>query len=104
MSNETTTDGRPPDEVRDEQDREGNVLHTSYVILTEQERAKGYVRPVRRTYRHTECGGLTTMATAIAETYARDPTFYGSTWCSWCQCHCPVGEFVWDGSDESVGS
>jgi hypothetical protein len=38
------------------------------------------------------------MSRAIAETYARDPAFYGSTFCVHCRTHFPVGEqgeFVW---------
>lgn len=73
-----------------------------YLVLSEDERARGYVRPVRRTYVHTACGTSTTMGQAIAETYAANPGFYGSTYCVSCGRHRPVGadgEFVWkDGS------
>ena len=58
-----------------------------YLVLSDEERAKGFVRPVRTTYRHVKCGGVTFMATAIAETYARDPHFYGGTFCSICGTH-----------------
>ncbi|OHD18522.1 MAG: hypothetical protein A2Y38_13990 [Spirochaetes bacterium GWB1_59_5] len=81
--------------------------HGSYFILTAEERAKGFVRPVRRTYKHLKCGTTTTMATSIAETYARSPKFYGATFCMACRTHLPVGEageFVWDGTDEKVGT
>lgn len=44
-----------------------------YLVLSEDERGKGFVRPVRRSYWHTTCGRITTMGLAIAETYARDP-------------------------------
>lgn len=61
-----------------------------------------FVRPVRRKYIHEPrfggCGGVTTMAQEIAETYARDPYFYGATYCTTCHMHRPVGvdgEFVW---------
>lgn len=70
-----------------------------YLVLSEKERAKGYVRPLRRTYQHLTCGAVTTMGHAIAETYARQPTFYGATYCTHCRMHRPVGEdgeFVWD--------
>lgn len=71
-----------------------------YLVLSEEERAKGFVRPVRRTYIHAYvCNTFTTMGKAIAETYARDPGFYGSTYCSSCSKHRPVSEFRWaDGS------
>lgn len=70
----------------------------AYLVLSDEERAKGFVRPVRRSYWHTTCGAITTMAQEIAETYARDPKFYGATYCSTCQMHRPVGpngEFFW---------
>lgn len=78
-----------------------------YVVLAEEERAKGFVRPVRRSYRHLKCGGVTTMGQTLAETYARDPKFYSGTFCCHCGAHFPVGEngqFIWDGSDEKVGT
>lgn len=52
------------------------------------------------------CGTETTMAQALAETYAAQPGFYGATYCAGCKGHYPVGpdgEFVWlDGT--KVGS
>lgn len=69
-----------------------------YLVLSEDERAKGFVRPVRRSYIHTTCGCETRMGVALAETYARNPRFYGATYCCACQMHRPVGEngeFVW---------
>jgi hypothetical protein len=127
-----------------------------YLVLSEEERGKGFVRPVRMAYRHvgpmgpkyhlrdltdrekarygdsgyvsyeeypeTEnalgrfwtqkqldsidngCGVGTTMSLALAETYARQPSFYGATYCVGCQMHLPVSEFVWAGTDERVGS
>lgn len=78
-----------------------------YVVLAEEERAKGFVRPVRLSYRHLKCGVVTTMAQTIAETYARNPYFYSGTFCCGCRSHFPVGpkgEFVWDGTNEKVGT
>lgn len=74
--------------------------HDVYLILSDAERAKGFVRPVRRSYRHQdpECGVVTTMGVALAETYAASPGFYGSTYCVGCRMHRPVGaagEFTW---------
>ncbi len=66
-----------------------------YLVLSEEERQKGYVRPLRRSYQHTACGSVTTMGLALAETYARQPDFYGATYCVSCSMHRPVGEFVW---------
>lgn len=126
-------------------------MHAGYWVLSEEERGKGFVRPVRRSYQHVGivgprhplrdltdeerklwgdsgyvkfepypesegpalgrfwtqeqldkigrgCGTITTMGTALAETYARDPHFYGNTFCCGCGTHLPVGqdgEFVW---------
>lgn len=78
-----------------------------YVVLAEEERAKGFVRPVRRSYKHLKCGAVTTMGQALAETYARNPYFYSGTFCAACGSHFPVGEngeFVWSGTDEKVGT
>ncbi len=74
-----------------------------YLVLSEEERAKGFVRPVRRTYVHDKCGVATTMGSALAETYARDPKFYGATYCVGCSAHFPVAEFKWDDGN-TVGS
>ena len=134
---------------------EPSGMQEAYLVLTEEERAKGFVRPVRRKYVHVgckpkhplrdltpeekerytkfygedakfeeypesespvtgrfwkkadlerACGAVTTMAQAIAETYARQPSYYGSTFCCHCGKHFPVEEFVWDGTNERVGS
>jgi hypothetical protein len=76
----------------------------AYLVLSEEERAKGFVRPVRRSYIHGKCRVVTTMGMALCETYARDPKFYGSTFCSWCGSHFPVSEFTWQEDGEVVGS
>ena len=75
-----------------------------YVVLSDAERKKGFVRPVRREYTHLPCGTNTIMGQAIAETYARNPKFYGGTFCVSCQKHFPLSEFVWKGTTETVGS
>lgn len=159
MAEVTTTDGRSVDEVRAEQTGETG-MHKSYIVLTDEERAKGFVRPVRNAYRHVGipapvnelrdltddersryaahgyakfeiyppsesprtgrywtqveldsigkgCGTVTRMGLALAETYARDPSFYGATFCCGCDKHLRVGasgEFVWNGSTERVGT
>lgn len=53
------------------------------------------------------CGVVTSMPRQIAETYAANPGYYGSTFCCGCGTYLPVGskgEFVWDGTDERVGT
>jgi hypothetical protein len=86
-------------------------MQAKYLVLSEDERARGFVEPVRTSYQHLTCGTITYMATAIAETYARDPSFYGGTYCAGCQTHLPVGdhgEFVWVendvATDQKVGT
>lgn len=105
----TLTDGRqiyPEHRNRiTEGPREGQ--QQDYVVLAEDERAKGFVRPVRHSYKHLKCGVVTTMGQTLAETYARDPSFYSGTFCCGCRDHFPVGadgEFVWDGTSEKVGT
>lgn len=75
-----------------------------YLVLSDEERARGFVRPVRQSYIHPICGVVTTMGLALAETYAAQPTFYGATYCVGCRRHLPVGEFLWDKTNEKVGS
>jgi hypothetical protein len=55
-------------------------------------------------HRKDGCGVETKMGDSISETYARDPTFYGATFCVGCNKHLPVGEFVWSQDGEVVGS
>ncbi len=156
-----TTDSKNPllHEVK------ANGQNEAYLVLNEEERAKGFVRPVRTDYVHmginwnkipheirmldesekkdelkkyvavlyhvkgedgkfaggryiTEnelkdikkdgytggCGVRTKMNQTISETYARNPKFYGATFCVGCGKHLSVSEFVWDGTDEIVGS
>lgn len=82
-------------------------MQRDYLVLSAEERAKGFVRPVRHAYKHLTCGTVTTMSSEIAETYARDPSFYDGTYCAGCKVHLPIGpmgDFVWFGTDERVGT
>src|ERR1700722_19470558 len=106
-----------------------NGQQRDYVILSAEERAKGFVRPVRESYIHVGkppegedysqfsypirggvkpfpggCLTRTSMSRAIAETYARDPGFYGGMLCVSCGAHRPRKEFIWEGTTERVGS
>src|SRR5262245_18589132 len=106
-----TTSGEPVEKVRAEQ-TEATGQHKSYVVLCPDERAKGFVRPYRDSYKHVGrlekiintgdygndkdfehrvggCGTITTMGRALSETYARDPSFYGATFCCGCNKHLP---------------
>lgn len=106
MPKTTLTDGSPVTPDHREIDP-ATGMQKAYVVLSAEERAKGFVRPVRQSYRHQTCGVVTTMGLALAETYARNPAFYSGTFCAGCGSHFPVGvdgQFVWDGTDEKVGS
>lgn len=149
MRMSTTTNGKPPREGWEDKGAAGpikeNGQHEAYYVLAEEERAKGFVRPVRQSYKHvglrpkyalrdltqdekealgkfnyvsyeeypesmspnvgrywtseqltSGCGSVTKMGLAIAETYARDPKYYGSTFCVGCRKHLPVEEFAWE--------
>jgi hypothetical protein len=156
-----TTNGRPVEEVRAGQTNETGQ-HAGYIVLCEEERQKGFVRPYRDRYQHvgpsgpkyplrdltTEehkrydrfayvkfeaypadapeanggsstgrywtqaqldavdkgCRAVTSMSRDLSETYARDPGFYGATFCVGCNRHLPVNEFVWSRDGERVGS
>jgi hypothetical protein len=80
----------------------------NHYVLCAEDRAKGRVEPYRDSYIHEKCGGLTRMPAACAETYAVQPSYYGSTFCCHCGGYFPVGEngeFVWDTvSNQKVGT
>jgi hypothetical protein len=85
----------------------------TYLVLSEDERAKGFVRPLRHAYRHLKCGSVTKMGQVLSETYARDPHFYGGTFCCACGTHFSLREvkdgvrawaFLWEPDGEPVGS
>lgn len=100
--------------------------HKKYLVLSDEELAKGFVRPVRRSYKHVGlevevrkymedgttsnkahvggCGTVTSMGLKLCETYARNPKFYGSTYCTHCMKHLPVEEFTWTEDGQVVGS
>jgi len=163
-----TTNPQDPRLIEGQQNETGQ--HSIYLVLSEEERSKGFVRPYRDSYIHkgkrlindedfnnlerllTEeeikefngkyvaivrilskedgsflggkyinqeelnalnskskerrggCGTVTKMGQALSETYARNPKFYGSTFCCGCNKHIEVNEFFWDGTEEEVGS
>lgn len=96
----TTEDRNDPDldVIRDDGQQE------KYLVLSEDERNKGFVRPYRDEYKHAKCNGITRMGRALSETYASDPKFYGGTFCAVCRQHYPVSEFIWTADGEVVGS
>jgi hypothetical protein len=159
-STQELVSGKPVPKDGSHKELKGNGQQVDYIVLSEEERRKGFVRPVRKSYRHVGlaaprfplrdltpeeherykecgygkyeeypadsegccgmfwtkknldkigkgCGVVTTMSAALAETYARDPHFYSGTFCFGCGSHFPVGEngeFVWEGTNERVGT
>jgi hypothetical protein len=131
---------------------EATGMQKAYLVLSPEERAKGFVRPVRAAYKHTGerpkyptrdltpeelaryadvkyvqyegyppeaeilgrfwtaeqlrsgCGAGTKMGRDLSESYAREPKFYGATFCAGCRTHLPVAEFRWEPDGEVVGS
>ena len=72
-----------------------------YLVLSDEEISKGFVRPLCQTYVHMKCGSSTHMGLKLSETYARDPSFYSGTFCVACGAHFPllvdgVRQFRWD--------
>lgn len=106
MTKTTLTDGSLV--TPDHRELKENGQQKGYVVLSEEERAKGFVRPVRQEYMHLTCGVVTWMGLALAETYARDPYFYSGTFCAGCGKHFtfgePDGDFVWKNTNEKVGT
>jgi hypothetical protein len=81
----------------------------SYLVLSEEERKKGFVRPVRHKYIHLKCGGVTSMGQALSETFAHSPRFYTGTYCAICMAHFDLftddgWQFLWDHDGDPVGS
>jgi hypothetical protein len=104
MGMSTTDDPQDPRLTRGADPEGARVPQANtYLVLSAEERAKGFVRPVRDAYEHTACRTVTTMSRDIAETYARNPGFYGATYCVNCQRHVPVAECVWLERDNTPG-
>jgi len=102
-----TTDPKDP-RLGHGTDAEPIPQHGTYLVLSDEEIAKGFVRPYEYRYVHARdlggCGVVTKMGDALSETYARDPNFYGATYCVGCHMHKRVGEageFYWC---DSVGN
>ena len=112
----TTTDGRPARPGFEHASAPSPAdpvtgQSASYWIMSPEERAKGFVRPVGFAYWHDRCGTVTSMTRDIAETFARDPKFYGTTFCVQCGGQFAIGrngQFFWmDGGEvtnEKVGT
>jgi hypothetical protein len=97
MSKVQLTDGSPVPEDRSHTEIDPKTgQQKGYIVLSPEERAKGFVKPVRKSYIHEKCGSLTTMGRSLAETYARDPNFYSGTFCCACAAHFNLDQFHWE--------
>lgn len=89
-------------------DKRADGQHVDHWTMCPGEIIKaGFKRPVRLSYIHDKCGVETRMPQAIAETYAANPSYYGSTFCCGCRDYFPVGpngEFMWTGTTDRVGT
>lgn len=97
-SNIQLTDGSMVPEDGSHKVLKPNGQQQGYVVLSPEERAKGFVQAVRSSYRHLPCGGVTTMGQSLSETYARNPWFYSGTFCTTCGSHYDLDQFEWVGS------
>lgn len=97
MSERMLISGEPVPEDRSHTEiNPATGMQRDYVVLSADERAKGFVKRVRYSYVHRKCGVVTRMGAALAETYARDPNFYNGTFCVSCKAHFPLEQFEWD--------
>lgn len=81
-----------------------DVDHDGECIIGRTVESVSIATRIADTHQLGGCGTVTTMGRALSETYARDPKFYGATFCVGCNKHLPVGEFVWTADDQVVGS
>jgi len=66
-----------------------------YVVLTAEERAKGFVKPVRGIVYPQGLRLPDEYGTALAETYARNPWFLQRHVCCACGAHFDLNQFHW---------
>lgn len=83
-------------------DHYGYVLHEAYPEGSPEANEGKTGRYWTAAMLKSGCGKATSMARELAETYAKQPDYYGGTFCFHCNDHLPVGadgEFTWeDGS------
>ena len=95
MSRKVPSDGRPastPDGNTPTNEKLPDGQAKSHWVLPVDEIALGFTRPLRSSYIHDVCGAATYVPLSVAKTYARDPHFYGRTFCARCRNYYPVGE------------
>lgn len=84
------SDGPPPDDF-DYGEQLDDGQYENYPTVDEGE----FVQPVRERYVHDECESVTLMGRDLAESVARDPSFYSKTFCVGCGEHVPVEDVHW---------
>lgn len=97
MSKIELTDGTPvPADRSHTEINRTTGMQKGYIVLSPEERAKGFIKSVRYSYIHRNCHTRTTMGRGLAETYARDPNFYSGTFCCGCHAHFDLDQFDWE--------
>jgi hypothetical protein len=69
---------------------QSNRQQVAYLVLPDEEIELGLIRPLRLSYQHVACGTVTRVGLAIAQTFARQPSFYTRTFCVACRGHFPL--------------
>lgn len=72
--------------------------------LTPAEIAKGFIRPLRATFRHDECGEVMAMSNTMASNCAKDPKHYAEMFCMKCKSNFSLKEFRWYGTQNRLGT
>ncbi|HWB11505.1 MAG TPA: hypothetical protein VG826_19905 [Pirellulales bacterium] len=72
---------------------QSNQQQAAYLVLPDEEIQLGLIRPLRFSYQHVVCGTVTRMGLTIAQTFARQPSFYASTFCAACKGHFPLAVY-----------
>jgi hypothetical protein len=72
--------------------------------LTPEEKAAGFIRPMRTRVKHKFCGTTSILRTVDALDMARDPTSWSTCWCMVCGRRLPADQFEWFPGGEAVGS
>lgn len=90
----------------DEHERYGQYGYVVYEPYPDGDGASG--RFWTKDMLESGCGTITSMGSSLAETYAQNPSYYGSTFCAGCGEHFAVEQFVWvengHATTERVGS
>lgn len=77
---------------------QSNRQQIAYLVLPAEEIELGLIRPLRQSYQHVVCSSVTRIGLTIAQTFARQPSFYTQTFCVACREHFPLKKYDGDGA------